>query len=679
MKQKIYIILLTALMLINSAFSKPLIQARIDRDQYVYAGDKTWFNGSHSSGIIKEFHWDFGDGQKGQGKITTHIYTKPGIYTAKLKVVALEGPSSTAKCKVTVLKPIDESSPMKYRAGLGLWGPAPWQTLDATFKKVHWEHIINENTRMGYNIIWFAEEHPYPKLVNVPNFPEAQEVSNERLLTNQQSLHGLIDMAKAKETTIGMLVYNIFVPDSFKAVHGVGGGDDTTLTRHYMSECTKALYRQYPEFGDLVVTVGEWPLNGAAEFCKAGIFHPISQMKDQPSLIIRDQQLYPDDMLYLAEGIKDWHPLVKISEEQFTGDALGPRGKLTLRATGRRVVYLVSRKPDGFFFGAYKVIKSLAQDARKQHAAGFCIQSGGQAEWLFRESFGYYMKNSKTSNAEDDKYFEKLISHKFGKDAPATLLLETADLNSRILYTIRRQYFSRNWNWRADCGLVLESFLAMPTYSSFNRPGLGQELQEQHFTHWLPREDKFPEDYLTIEEFVDKIDRSASQKVVTPEDTVRFFEEAAELTFKHLPALQQAEIKTNKVLWDKQINDMEFLAHLAKFYARKTEAAIAWQRWKKGLLSSEKAASTIKIKLADSINSYSQAKNILERMHGANAPSTFRMVASGWKAHYSYPYTIRGGMQELLGMFKAETNEVIHRIEIGNEKLPNFLDIKTLN
>ena len=52
-------------------------------------GESVRFDGSKSGdldGRIKDYSWDFGDGEKAEGKIVDHIFTKQGIYTVKLKV-----------------------------------------------------------------------------------------------------------------------------------------------------------------------------------------------------------------------------------------------------------------------------------------------------------------------------------------------------------------------------------------------------------------------------------------------------------------------------------------------------------------------------------------------------------------------------------------------------------------
>ncbi|MGC9308950.1 MAG: PKD domain-containing protein [Thermoplasmatota archaeon] len=56
-----------------------------------YVGDTILFDGSGSydpDGPILNYTWNFGDGDKGYGEITTHTYTSPGDYTVTLTVLS---------------------------------------------------------------------------------------------------------------------------------------------------------------------------------------------------------------------------------------------------------------------------------------------------------------------------------------------------------------------------------------------------------------------------------------------------------------------------------------------------------------------------------------------------------------------------------------------------------------
>ena len=66
------------------------------------------FNASGSKdndGMIVSYTWDFGDGETGEGVETTHSYTSPGDFVAKLTVEDDDGLTHTRSVAVTITKP----------------------------------------------------------------------------------------------------------------------------------------------------------------------------------------------------------------------------------------------------------------------------------------------------------------------------------------------------------------------------------------------------------------------------------------------------------------------------------------------------------------------------------------------------------------------------------------------
>lgn len=92
-----------------------------------------------SIGAINEFVWDYGDGQSGSGELSTHVYEKPGTYTATL---TLHGPGGTSekRCAIEVL-PGDRvaadfrGKPLKGRGSVEV----TFENLSKNAKKVVWD------------------------------------------------------------------------------------------------------------------------------------------------------------------------------------------------------------------------------------------------------------------------------------------------------------------------------------------------------------------------------------------------------------------------------------------------------------------------------------------------------------------------------------------------------------
>ena len=88
----------------NSQFSteSPLpLSADAGSDVISLVGKEITFDGSGSTGEIKEYLWNFGDGTTTKGKIVTHSYNFPGEYYVSLKV-SNDKTKSTDLIKVTI-------------------------------------------------------------------------------------------------------------------------------------------------------------------------------------------------------------------------------------------------------------------------------------------------------------------------------------------------------------------------------------------------------------------------------------------------------------------------------------------------------------------------------------------------------------------------------------------------
>jgi PKD repeat protein len=92
-----------------------------------------------SIGAIDDFVWDFGDGQSGLGEETSHVYARPGRYTARL---TLRGPGGSAEktCDIEVL-PADRAfadftgKPLKGRGSVEV----AFQSLAKNAKRLSWD------------------------------------------------------------------------------------------------------------------------------------------------------------------------------------------------------------------------------------------------------------------------------------------------------------------------------------------------------------------------------------------------------------------------------------------------------------------------------------------------------------------------------------------------------------
>ncbi len=672
------------------------LKAKSGAPQFLYAGDKAYFRGQvvaedetrgtalDVEGLINTYKWDFGDGNEGEGSIVSHIFEEPGEYTVKLIVSTKQDGDLISTTPVTVGEPTGMDGPMNFR-GAGLFN-----ILEIMNTEV-WRQRFSVLERQGYNAVAFIESHPFHHFVKIPGFPEAQNVSDAELKMVQDAFNKFLKIADEHGIEVYIIVYNIFLSPGFARTHGLresgdlfdDRGVDTALTREYTAAAVKAFHETFPEFGGLIITAGEHPVS-AIEFTREGMIEPLLKVDPQPYAIIRDQCVYPDEILYLAEGLENWNTLSKVTEEQWLGNALSLRGELFSRYTGNGTIYLLSGSPCPVFNGGTDAIRELVQEARSRHAEGFIVVPTGteEANWLFWEAFGYYMNNAHPSRSEEEAYFENIIKERFGQSVPAELFLETANINGDILPMVRRQLFYRNFNYRARYGLPFISFLGMPTYSSFLHSGIDRPEKEEEFTWWIPREERFEEDYLTVQEYIKNTDLSQTESgnMVTPVEIAEALTKMAKDTLARLPALRIAEPDSNGRMWTRNLDEMEFQAYIGQFYASKLLAAVIWEKWVQDKISSQEAREQIDVLLDESISYYTNAMNIYESLYGKGAPHADRLIATQnrqppWPIDQVFHGQMQRGMGQMLEVFEKEKEMLLSNIDNDRKRIPTWADI----
>lgn len=79
------------------------VSAQVRGPERAAAGSAVRFDASASSGDIRRFAWDFGDGLTAvAGPTVAHVYQAPGEYTVTLNVVDTDDASAEATWTVTV-------------------------------------------------------------------------------------------------------------------------------------------------------------------------------------------------------------------------------------------------------------------------------------------------------------------------------------------------------------------------------------------------------------------------------------------------------------------------------------------------------------------------------------------------------------------------------------------------
>lgn len=133
-----------------------------------------------SIGAIDEFRWDFGDGQTGLGEGTSHVYEKPGRYTARL---TLRGPGGAAEKSVEIeVLPADRAfadfrgRPLKGRGVVEV----AFENLSKNAKKLLWDFGDGKTSAEKDPVHAYAEPGLYTVKLAVENDIGRDEKIRER-------------------------------------------------------------------------------------------------------------------------------------------------------------------------------------------------------------------------------------------------------------------------------------------------------------------------------------------------------------------------------------------------------------------------------------------------------------------------------------------------------------------
>jgi len=121
---------------------------------------------SDSDGSIAAYEWNFGDGSHGEGVTTTHRYTSPGSYTAKLTVRDNEGGTANAEATVTVAKVITYNDLFRhnesYIGDVIYFQGQIIQVRNELFGGYVWRVATERSEYLGYtgDVLWVNYEGP---------------------------------------------------------------------------------------------------------------------------------------------------------------------------------------------------------------------------------------------------------------------------------------------------------------------------------------------------------------------------------------------------------------------------------------------------------------------------------------------------------------------------------------
>jgi len=202
------------------------------------------------------------------------------------------------------------------------------------YDRAHWIRVLDELFDQRSNIIYLWSGHPFSSFVELPDYPEALEVTRDELELNRETLNWLLDEADRRGIQLMLHFYNIHIPLTFSRAHGIPlrQPEPTTLVADYTRAAISTFVREYPRMG-LYVCLGE-VLQGALygeEWLLETIIPAVDEGSaglapdERPPLMLRSHGLDPEK---IVEAARRRVPTL-YTEAKYNGESLttwNPRG-----------------------------------------------------------------------------------------------------------------------------------------------------------------------------------------------------------------------------------------------------------------------------------------------------------------------------------------------------------------
>ena len=126
------------------------------------------------------------------------------------------------------------------------------------YDKKHWRKYLDSLLEDRMNTLYLWNGHPFPSLLRLEKYPDAQEVSDEQLARNIEMFTWLTTEADKRGIWVIQMFYNIHISHPLARKHNLPYHHDkpTKFTSDYTRYCISEFVRNYPNVG-LLVCLGE--------------------------------------------------------------------------------------------------------------------------------------------------------------------------------------------------------------------------------------------------------------------------------------------------------------------------------------------------------------------------------------------------------------------------------------
>jgi len=205
------------------------------------------------------------------------------------------------------------------------------------YDKQRWRKYLDFLVENRMNTLYLWNGHPFPSLLRLEKYPDAQEVSHEQMSRNIEMFTWLTTQADKRGIRVIQMFYNIHISHPLARKHNLPYHHDkpTKFTSDYTRYCISEFVRSYPNVG-LLVCLGEalkghqnqidWLTQTIIPGVRDGMKG--AGLQKEPPIVIRAHAVAEPKEKVLEAGLKIYRNLYTMAK--YNGESLTtwqPRGR----------------------------------------------------------------------------------------------------------------------------------------------------------------------------------------------------------------------------------------------------------------------------------------------------------------------------------------------------------------
>lgn len=463
------------------------------------------------------------------------------------------------------------------------------------YDKDHWTRYLDFLSANRMNTLYLWNGHPFPSLLKLPKYPDAQELSDEQLAKNIEMFSWLTKEADKRGIWVIQFFYNIHISHAMAKARGVPiiHHGPTELVSEYTRYCVSEFVRNYPNVG-VMMCLGEALSNEHdADWLSDVIIPGVKDgmqalgLTDELPIIVRAHSSPIEEVMTQAKKIyTNLYTMRKWNGESLTWTNIRGQDRklhqsLAKLGTGNIInVHLLSNL-EPFRWGSPSFVQKCMQNAQQMGSTGLHLYplrywdwpntadkvspplKQIDRDWMWYAIWARYAWNPNREPSRESEYWTEQLADKYGTKKAAAEILKAYETSGQCAPMLLRRFgITEGARQSFTLGMQMTQLVNPKRYGpwvglwQWGAPD-GERLQEWAERQW----NKKPHNGETPPMVIEAANKYSQQAVAAIEDARKY-------------------VTKNKEEFERLADDIHCIRALSRSYTAKAQAAMFVLRYK---------------------------------------------------------------------------------------------------